>query len=105
MMTANTKDSTQTVGLGAMTGSGCPECAARSSAQWVKAYGKANLGVDRATGHCRNCRHRFHAEDSYFPDEGDYCSAVDVDEIQFCPAWREHCQNETSPSTGEKGTK
>lgn len=70
---------------------------AYSSAQWVKEYGKANLGVERATGHCRNCRHRFHAEDSYFPDEGDYCLAVSVDEIQFCPAWREHCLNAGLP--------
>ena len=85
--------------LGAAHGSGCPECAARSSAQWVKAYGQQNLGVNRATGHCRNCRHRFHAEDSYFPEEGDYCAAVSVDEIQFCPAWREHCQNDQRQAT------
>jgi hypothetical protein len=45
-----------------------------SAAQWVKAFGTEYLGVDRASGHCRNCRHRFHAEDSYFPHEGDLSS-------------------------------
>jgi len=81
-------------GVGAAaTCSGCLECEARSSAQWVKSYAAENLGLNRAKGHCRTCRHRFRGEDSYFPDEGDYCSALTVSEIQFCPAWREYCQN------------
>lgn len=78
----------------------CPKCEHLAMVGWVREYSLKNLGANLATGHCRHCRFRFRAEDSHFPEDGDYCCAVDPDQLKSCPAWV-HRSDPSYPVLGE----